>query len=194
MCRDKILLYLKNKLKESRFDHILRVEDLALSLADRYGLDKDKVSKAALLHDSAKGRESELLKIYSVSDIIGKESIKRYWDIVHGPLGKEVAKNEFAITDEDILNSIAFHTSGRKSMTLMEKIVYVADFSEIGRSHKKAVEVRSMAYECLDEAVLMAMDSTLSYLIENKKIIFPLSIIARNYLIEKMKEKGAKFD
>lgn len=179
--------YIKEKLGSKRYEHSLRVSELSKKLAEHYNYSVYEAELAALLHDSAKGREDKLLlKGYDVSDIILKEDIEIYRPIIHAPLAAEVAKNEFGIDNEDILNSIIYHTTGRPNMSLLEKIILVADASEPGRDYKAAMEIRELAFIDLNLAVIKSLDTSLLHCIENGRIINPLTIISRNYYIKEM--------
>lgn len=179
--------YIKEKLGSKRYEHSLRVSELSKKLAEHYNYSVYEAELAALLHDSAKGREDKLLlKGYDVSDIILKEDIEIYRPIIHAPLAAEVAKNEFGIDNEDILNSIIYHTTGRPNMSLLEKIILVADASEPGRDYKAAMEIRKLAFIDLNLAVIKSLDTSLLHCIENGRIINPLTIISRNYYIKEM--------
>ncbi len=102
--------------------------------------------------------------------------------LLHGKAGACLAKDKFGVDDEDILNAIRYHTTGRPKMTLIEKIVFVADYIEPNR--KKAdnlTELRQMAFENLDEAVLAILEQTLDYLNESGKEIDRHTVITRDY-------------
>ena len=175
---------LLNKLGEKRLIHIKSVVKTALGLAKNYGLDLEKVEVAALLHDCAKHRDKNiLLKKASDFGIILDVVMMHNEELIHAQLGAEIARREYGISDEDILNAIRYHTTGRVNMTLLEKIIYIADYIEPLRTTPRVETVREVAYENIDEAILMAMDSTISFLIKNRQLISPHTIEARNYLI-----------
>lgn len=183
---DKIIEVLKEQIGDKRFKHTMNVVDESLKLAKRYNAPEDKVKIAALLHDYAKNitfKDSlELIEEYSLAldDITMTSS-----ELIHGPLGARMVKDHFNIGDQEILNSIAFHTTGRANMTIVEKIVFLADFIEPERDFDGIDEIRFKATINLDEAVLMALDSTILYLIKKKNIIHLNTVNARNYLLKK---------
>lgn len=179
--------YIENKIGRKRYEHSIRVSELSKKLADYYDYSIYKAELAALLHDSAKGREDKLLlKGYDVSDIILKEDIEIYRPIIHAPLAAEIARKEFDIDDEEIINSIIYHTTGRPDMSLLEKIILVADAAEPGRDYKAAMEIRELAFNDLNLAVVKALDTSLLHCIDNGRIINPLTILSRNYYIKEM--------
>ncbi len=171
---------------KKRYDHSLRVVDMALKLGLTYGADLDKIKTAAILHDCAKYEEStSLLKKISTFDIILDNVIMNNKELIHGPLGSKIAEIEYGILDREILDAIHYHTIGRVNMTLLDKIIYIADYIEVKRNFPGLEEIRTMAFEDLDSSILMAMDNTILYLIELNKLIHPNTLEARNYLLEK---------
>ncbi len=174
----------------SRYEHSLRVRESAMELAKHYGEDQTKAGLAALLHDCAKyPRRETLLKKARSFDIIRETLADHNLETLHGPVGKEVARYEYAIGDEDILNAIEFHTVGRPNMSPLEKIVFIADYIEEGRKTPGLEEIRQMAYLDLDRTVLMIIDKTLLYLISKNKDISLKTMEVRNQLLRENKEK-----
>ena len=93
------------------------------------------------------------------------EIMEKQTDLIHPFLGAEVARREYQVTDEDILNAIRYHTTGRAGMSLLEKIVWLSDYIEPGRKQAPNLpEIRRIAFEDLDKALIMALENTLSYL------------------------------
>lgn len=182
---DKIIEVLRERLGAKRLKHTINVVNEALKLAKRYNASEDKVKIAALLHDYAKDitleDSLELIKEYGLKldDIIMTSS-----ELIHGPLGAKMVKDHFNIGDQEILNAIEFHTTGRANMSTVEKIVFLADFIEPERDFDGIEKIRFKATVNLDKAVLMALDSTIYYLIEKKNIIHVNTVNARNYLLK----------
>lgn len=171
---------------KQRYEHSLRVVDTAVKLARIYGGEIEKAKTAALLHDCAKYTdEISLLKRISDFDILLDNIMLSNRLLIHGPLGSKIAEIEYGVIDKEILNAIYYHTIGRMNMTLLDKIIYIADYIEPARSFSKVEKIRTLAFEDLDRSILMAMDNTVLYLIQNKKLIHPNTIEARNYLLLK---------
>ena len=169
---------------KKRLIHIQSVVSTAVSLAKNYGEDIEKVEKAAFLHDCAKYRDKNiLLKKASDFGIILDVAMMHNEELIHAYLGAELARREYKIEDENILNAIRYHTTGRVNMSLLEKIIYIADYIEPLRTTPNVENVREVAYRNIDEAIVMAMDSTIRFLLEKKQLISPDTIEARNYLI-----------
>lgn len=169
---DRIIFFrekLKERLGEKRFIHSLGVQYTAASLAMRYNPLPDFIEKAmyaGLLHDNAKeisGVESiRLCHEYGI-EVTDFEAANPF--LLHGKLGAYYANTEFAVDDEDILNSITWHTTGRPDMSLLEKIIFTADYIEPQRNKQKNLEaVRQLAFTDLDKCVLKICEDTLDYL------------------------------
>lgn len=139
---------LKKELKPKRYEHTLNVVESALKLAEIYPCDKDKVRYAALLHDCAKNySDAQLLETAEKYYLNVDEVTRREPQLLHGPVGALVARTEYGIEDKEILGAIKYHTTGRKNMNVLEKIIYLADFIEPGRSYPGVDKLRKMAFE-----------------------------------------------
>ena len=134
---------------ERRFAHTKRVIDLALVLAARFGVDADKAETAALLHDYCKDSKG------------GIEN-----DLGHGKMAAEAAREEFGVTDEDILNAIRWHTTGRAGMSKLEKILFLADTIEPGRKYDSITALREACMEDLDRGALRVLVELKEYLLK----------------------------
>ena len=168
---------------EKRFNHCLRVMDTALKLNP--GIEEDKVKTAAILHDCAKYNEKKYMKIYGNNIDAYQVQFKA---VLHSFLGAEVAQKEYNITDNDVLDAIRYHTTGRENMTTLEKIIYLADAIEPNRDYPGVDDIRSLAAKDFDQAILYSLNHNISYIIEKNNLIHPLTIDARNYLIKEKNE------
>ena len=140
-----------------RFEHSLRVRDTATRLAELYSCNKNKAEIASLLHDVARDMPlEEMQDILRKSGVYSKYSDPEYQNhqLMHAHVGKEIAEKRFGIKDADILRSIELHTTGGESMSLLDKVVFVADFIEPGRTFSGVNECRTLAFDDLDKAVL----------------------------------------
>lgn len=172
---------------EERFKHTLGVVEIALKLGRIHNIDLEKVKIAALLHDCAKFKGNvDWLKLAEDFDIILDNYMKYNNDLIHAPLGAKVAKVKYNVEDEEILNAICYHTTGRENMTLLEKIIYIADYIEPGRNFPRVDEIREKTFEDLDRGILFAMENTIKYLVDRGKIIHPNTINARNFMLMKL--------
>lgn len=174
---------LRKKLKGSRYVHTLGVEYTSVCLAMKYGENLETAELSGLLHDCAK--EFPEKKLIQICRDHGERISKMEYQnpfLLHGKAGACLARDKFGIDDANILNAIRYHTTGRPGMTLVEKIVFVADYIEPNR--KKAdnlTELRRMAFENLDETVLRILEQTLDYLIRTGKEIDRHTVITRDY-------------
>ncbi|KRL04741.1 bis(5'-nucleosyl)-tetraphosphatase (symmetrical) YqeK [Liquorilactobacillus oeni] len=178
--RTQLLTVLKNSLSLKRYQHLLGVEQAALRLAKLNHEELEKASVAALVHDYAKERTTTEFKKVILEK--GLEHDLLNWNNViwHGVVGAQIIKDELKITDEEILNAVRKHTVGAADMTRLDKIIYVADFIEKGRTFPDAKLARTVAYADLDSAVSFETKHTLQYLMSANKVIYPAAILTYN--------------
>lgn len=178
--RQRLLTTIASVMAPSRFQHVLGVEQAALELAEQYDCDKQKVSLAALLHDYAKEMSDQVFK-----DLIEAYDLDRdllNWDnnIWHGLVGAYKIAEDFSLQDEDILQAIKRHTVGAAEMTLLDKILYVADYIEPNRDFPGVEEARRLARESLDKAVAYETAQTIVYLAKKGIPIYPQTLETYN--------------
>lgn len=162
----KLRKKVKDVMTKARYEHTLGVEFTAASLAMRYGVDIDKAEIAGLLHDCAKCIDDEDkfddCKKYKI-ELTDVE--KRNPFLIHSKLGAVYANKLYGIDDEEVISAIRFHTTGKPDMTLLEKIIFIADYIEPGRDKAPNLkEIRQMAFIDIDEAMYMILKDTLDYL------------------------------
>ena len=164
MTEPEICEKLQTVLKPGRYRHTLGVADTAQKLAQRYGADPGKARLAGLLHDCGK----------EASDALG-----------HAEAGARLAQEIYGVSDPEILSAIRFHTTGKPGMSLLEKILFVADYIEPGRSQAPRLPfLRQLAFQDLDQAVLEISEDTLAYLKEKRVFIDPRTQETRDYYRE----------
>lgn len=175
---------LKESIGDKRYKHSLGVMELAKKLAIVYGTDVERAGLAGLFHDCGKFQDNTYL-LNAVKDfgIILDNTIKNNTHLIHGPLGAEIVRRVYNIKDKEILNAIRYHTTGRENMSLLEKIIYIADYTEPNRVFPGVDQIRDLAYKDLNSAVLLSMNNTIKYVIDNGWVIHIDTIKARNYLI-----------
>ncbi|MFM1536098.1 bis(5'-nucleosyl)-tetraphosphatase (symmetrical) YqeK, partial [Helcococcus ovis] len=181
---------LKKMLKLSRYEHVLRVNETALKLNRDLGLniDEGKIQYSCLLHDCAKNNEEYYFEMYKEKYNLIKKEIFRLPLLAHTILGPIVAKEEYGIEDKEILDAIRWHTTGKENMTPLEKLVFIADYIEPGRSFETVDEVRKKVYENFDLGILLSLNNQIKYLISINAIIDLNTIEARNYLQRSINE------
>lgn len=155
-----------HKLSIGRYEHTLGVAYTAACLAMRYDCDPEAAELAGLLHDCAKQYDNEtLIKKCLKHHIPVSETERKNPSLLHAKLGAHLAKQKYDVDNTDILNAIRYHTTGRPAMTLLEKIIYVADYIEPRRFKAPNLDkIRKLAFVDLDQTVCRIMSDTLAYL------------------------------
>ena len=184
---DHIKQYVKEQMSEKRWQHTLGVMESSVKLATKYGANPDKAYLASLLHDVAKYWPVDKLREIIVSEQLYPDMLEYDNQLLHSHVGAYVAQTQFNIRDEEVLDAIRFHTSGRENMTLLEKIVCLADYIEPGRDFPNVERIRALAEQSLEKALIAGIDSTISFLIAKGKKIYPLTVLARNSLIDEIR-------
>jgi len=185
MNREKALEIVKVQITEHRYKHTLGVMETAIVLAKKYGADQKKAELAAIFHDYAKFRDKEEMKSIIITQQMDEELLYYNTELWHAPVGAYLVEKEVNITDFDILNAIRYHTSGRPQMTLLEKVIYLADYIEPGRHFPGVEEVRDLAKENLDKALIQSIKNTITFLMKKNQRVFPLTFNTYNDLVKK---------
>ncbi len=187
---------LKGRLKEKRYIHSLNVADSALFLAEKYGGDKEKSYFAGLVHDIMKNaNEEEQLQIMKKGGIILSQTEKNNPKLWHAMAGEAYLRAEMGITDEEILSAVRYHTTGKSGMSLLDKIVYIADYISAERDYPDADVMRKLAQnDGLDEAALYALKYSFTSLSAKEKLIHTDSVAYYNELIINKNEKEKSND
>lgn len=184
---------LQNHIDEMRYIHTQGVMYTAAALAMCYGEDLERAQVAGLLHDCAKCiPNDEKLKLCRENDIPVSDTEKEAPFLLHARLGAFIAQEKYGIKDQEILDAIAWHTVGRPEMTLLEKIIFLADYIEPNRTKAPNLDqIRKEAFRNIDFAVYLTMRDTLSYLKEEKAKLDNQTIVAYNYYRDLIENKEA---
>lgn len=180
------------RMKEGRFRHSKNVAKEAVRLARKYGADEKKAEIAGILHDATKETgDSEQLELINRAGIELSEleySSRKLW---HAISGAAFAKVEMGIDDPDIINAIRYHTTGRAGMTMLEKVIFIADFTSAERDYDGVDRMRRVADKDIDDACLEGMSFTIADLATRKLTIAPDSFSGYNYfaLLKAKKKK-----
>ncbi|KGR72569.1 bis(5'-nucleosyl)-tetraphosphatase (symmetrical) YqeK [Streptococcus phocae subsp. salmonis] len=178
--RDELLRKIKQQMSDKRFKHVLGVEKAAIQLADHYGYDSVKAGLAALLHDYAKEcSDQDFLKLIEKYHL-PSELTKWNNNIWHGMVGIYKIKEDLGLTDQAILRAIEIHTVGAAEMSILDKILYVADYIEEGRVFPMVDEARKIAQLDLNKAVAYETANTIAYLASQAQPIHPQTIETYN--------------
>jgi predicted HD superfamily hydrolase involved in NAD metabolism len=183
---EELKLQLKQSLSRQRYSHSVRVAEIAAKLADYHGSDPNQAYLAGLLHDCAKGLSAHCLLQTAVAfGIVRNDAEKECPGLLHGQVGALLAWKEYGVKDPEILTAIALHTLGAVEMGVLTKIIYIADVIELGRDYPGVDKVRVMAFENLDQALLLAMDNTIASVLKRGQLLHPQTVQARNSLLLK---------
>ncbi|KAF1290285.1 bis(5'-nucleosyl)-tetraphosphatase (symmetrical) YqeK [Candidatus Enterococcus leclercqii] len=180
MNRELLMQTVQMHMSEKRFKHVLGVEKTAVALAEKYGASPEKASIAALTHDYAKERPNDEFELVIKRDGFDLDLLNWNNAIWHGIVGADFVQRELGIDDQEILQAIRLHTTGAAEMSLLDKIIYVADFIEPGRDFPGVDKARELSLVDLDEAVRYETQHTLLHLLETKKAIYPETIETYN--------------
>lgn len=189
----KIQEKLKTNLSHKRYIHSVGTAEVAKKLAIKYNADSEKAYLAGLLHDSAK--EISLEKMNQLIDSKGiafNDLARKSKAILHGPAGSILIEEEYNIFDEEIQNAIFYHTTGKPDMSVLEKIIFLADYIEPSRDFPGVDELRKTADQDLNKAVIAAYNSTIKFLLDKNEYIYELTFFGRNYLICEQDDKYKK--
>lgn len=181
--KESLIEVLKKRLNPKRFEHVLGVAATAVKYSSLYGANTEKAELAGLLHDCTKDypyeTQIEFLNTYGCE---AKDEDKTP-PIIHSVTAPISAKYDFGIDDEEILNALRYHTTGRAEMTLLDKIIYVADFTEPTRNYSDVDFYREKAEKNLDEALFLGMKWIIRDKIDNDKFLHPDSIKMFNSML-----------
>ena len=173
-------------LSRRRVPHVLGTEETAASLARRWGADEMSARRAALLHDCTKKFDREQhLAVCRLYDIELDQEERQEEKLLHALTGAAVARYEFGLTPEEV-SAIRWHTTGRAGMTTLEKIIYLADYIEPNRDFCDLTELRKLAFEDLDRAMLLGLTMAVRDLKKRGVAVHSNSVCARDYLKGKL--------
>lgn len=183
--RDRVLAWLEENVPPSRIQHILGVEQMSLELARHYQLDVEKAAWASLMHDLAKYfPPKKLLQMAKGEGIEIDQILEANPHLLHADVSAIVARDEFGVTDPEILAAIANHTLGSPNMSQLSCVVFLADSLESGRGDKPQLnELREVSRENLYKAVWLTSDYALQHLLEKRRLIHPRTIATRNWAL-----------
>lgn len=173
----KIRKSMKRALDDKRYEHTLGVEYTAAALAMCHDASIKNAQLAGLLHDCAKCLSDEKrLSICEKHNISINDIERRNPFLLHAKVGSFLAMEEYHVDDTDVINAILNHTTGRPDMSLLEKIIFIADYIEPGRKQAPNLSlVRKMAFQDIDRALLMILEDILAYLKSTNQELDPMT-------------------
>ncbi len=170
-----------SRMRQPRLKHSKNVAKEAVRLAKKYGADVSKAELAGILHDATKETpEEEQLSLIERAGIVLTPLERTTHKLWHAISGAAFVQVELGITDEDIINSIRFHTTGREGMSLLEKVIFIADFTSAERDYDGVDKMRKAADKSLEEAMLEGLSFTIADLSQRKLAIAPDTFAAYN--------------
>ena len=183
---------LKARMGEKRYQHSCNVADEAIRLAQLYGADKEKAKLAGLLHDITKEtpHEDQLELMNSMGVPLDELTLlsPKLW---HAISGAAFVRNIIGVDDDDICNAIRYHTSGRAGMSLLEKCIFIADFTSAERNYNGVLKMRELADKSLDAAMLFGLSFSIADLAGKNSAIDPNALACYNEVVlKKIKENG----
>lgn len=178
---------LKNHLSPKRYEHSIGVEYTAAALAMCYGKDMIQAQLAGILHDCAKNiPHEELIKLCKKAGIELDQEQLHSPQILHAVYGPYMAKKEFGIEDEEVLSAIRWHTTGGSDMSVLDQIIYVADYIEPGRKYIEGMdEIRKTAFRDLPLSVYKITQNTIDYLQKKGQYIDKMTLDCLYWLEER---------
>jgi len=175
---------IRRQLGDYRYTHSLCVAESAKVLAEKYGADPVKAETAGILHDILKDalpdQQLKFIEQFAIMLTAVERASQKLW---HAMIGAEYLRRELHIHDEEILCAVRYHTTGRAGMSLLEKVVFTADFISADRVYPGVEEMRRLAEESLEAAMLEGLAFTMQELSEKRRVIHPDTVAAFNSLL-----------
>ena len=192
--REAVLTWLKANVPDARVRHILRVEEMAIDLANCHGLDAEKAAKAGLMHDLAKFFKPVRLLQMAQKEGLTLDSVDlSNPHLLHAEVGAIVARDQFGVFDPDTLQAIRDHTLGSPGMSALSCLVYLADGLELGRGDTPELEeLRQLSRQDLDQAIWRLADYSLKHLLDARHLIHPRTVLTRNWFLQKVFKRSPR--
>ncbi|EGO64443.1 bis(5'-nucleosyl)-tetraphosphatase (symmetrical) YqeK [Acetonema longum] len=175
---------LRKTLSGHRFQHSVGVSVTAEDLAKRFGADPVQARLAGLLHDCARDMSNNhLLQSAETFGIVVDTVLRRVPELLHAPVGAQLVRERYKISDPAVCQAIARHTVGAKDMSVLDMVIYLADCIEPGRDFLGVHELRRLAAVDLWAAMVKAYDQSIIYIIQQGGLVHPATIEGRNALL-----------
>ncbi|MCL1918838.1 MAG: bis(5'-nucleosyl)-tetraphosphatase (symmetrical) YqeK [Peptococcaceae bacterium] len=167
-----------------KYKHVIGVEALVWDVAPRYGINREAACLAAVAHDLAKSLPfQEQIRLVQEEGLVEYEEDILMPQVLHGRLAAVRIRRQFGIEDQDILNAVTYHTTGRPGMSPLELLIYTADCVEPERNYLGVDKLRQKLYYSLKEAAIACMDATIDRLESKGSPLHPLTCSARASLV-----------
>lgn len=187
--REDVIKRLSTLIDEKRLSHSIGVSRCAAKLAEQYGADAEKAELAGLVHDCAKCLPyEESIRLCRKYGFEPDSITKANKALLHAPLGALLAEESFQIKDREILNAVACHTTGKQGMTLLEKVICLADYIEDSRQYSGVEDIRAFAWVDINRALLTALELSIRNVMDRGKLLHPITVEARNWLLKEIED------
>lgn len=181
---EKYIEIIRPFMGDKRFNHCINVSKEAVRLAKKYGADEEKAAVAGVLHDITKEfSEEKQLQIFLNNDIMLSSVEQRTPKLWHAISGSVYISTELGINDQDIINAVRYHTTGRASMSLLEKIIFLADFTSEERDFPDVDIIRQKAEISLEEGMLYGLQFTIGRILARQGYISEDAVDAYNEIL-----------
>ncbi len=177
----KAMAYINSHISPKRVVHSVNTAVQAVALADIYGVDPVKAKIAGLLHDAGKGNAAQATRCGVTLDDIEKKDP----ELAHGRIGAAMIQMDLGLNDPEIISAITYHTTGKADMSLLDKIIYLADIIEPGRTFAGVEKIRALANEDINAAMMVALEQTIAFVRSKGFPLHPKSVEAYQYLKER---------
>jgi len=186
---------LARMLNPIRYRHSLGVARTAADLAGRHGCSPERAYLAGLLHDIAREMPPEELLYWAEQAGIPVHPVeRRVPELLHAPVGAFLASTRWSVSDPAVLQAIARHTTGYPGMSLLDQVVFVADLVEPSRNYPGVNTLRRAVETDFTTAMIMALDQTIRYVLSTGGPLHPVTVEARNSLIDQTRRLNLKRD
>ncbi len=177
--------YVKKQISPERYIHSMNTASEAADIASHYGEDVEKARIAGILHDVGKGHADQACTYGVPLDAVEAQNP----ELAHGRVGAAMVCADLGIDDPEILSAITWHTTGKACMSALDKIIYLADIIEPGRTFSGVEKIRSLVYKDLDAAMICALEEIMSFVCSRGLTLHPKSEEAYQYLKELEEQK-----
>ena len=190
--RQRVLNWLEENVPIARLEHILRVEQMAIALAQHHDVAPELAAQAGLMHDLAKCfKPNRLLKMAKAEGLVLDPVDEAAPHLLHAEVSAILARDTFGVRNAHILDAIRNHTLGRPGMNELSCVVFLADCLEPGRGDTNELNrLRQLSYQSLSAAVDYTCEYSLRRLLENRRLIHPRTILTRNWFLESSRNQS----
>ncbi|MBE7030818.1 MAG: HD domain-containing protein [Ruminococcaceae bacterium] len=187
---EKMKEMLKTMLNEKRYAHSVAVMETAVELAERFGADVEKARIAGLLHDCAKNLSvQEMMEKCEEYSIALDAVAKQQFGLIHAFVGAKMLSPVFGVADEEIFDAVFYHTVGKPDMPILTKIIYIADGIEPHRTFEGVEEIRTLAQQDLDRALVKQIDRTIRSVLTKGTLLHTNTVDTRNFYLHRLMEQ-----